>query len=81
MKQKSKIIQWLVFSLLGIWGFVSFIFLAGEEDPMNPLSFEKFFLIKGAAGLSLYLCVRLGSWRNSKGLIPEMNEEDDTLFK
>ena len=81
MKQKSKIIQWLVLSLLGIWGFVSFIFLAGEEDPMNPLSFEKFFFIKGAAGLSLYLCVRLGSWLNSKGLIPEMNEEGDTLFK
>ena len=81
MKQKSKIIQWLVFSLLGIWGFVSFIFLAGEEDPMNPLSLEKFFLIKGAAGLSLYLCGRLGSWLNSKGLIPEMSAEDDTLFK
>ena len=80
MKQKSKIIQWLVFSLLGIWGFVSFIFLAGEEDPMNPLSFEKFFLIKGAAGLSLYLCVRHGSWLNSKRLIPEMSEEDDSLF-
>lgn len=81
MKQHSKFTQWLVFSLLGIWGFVSFIFLAGEEDPMNPLSVEKFFLIKGAAGLSLYLCVRLGSWLNSKGLIPEMSEEDDTLFK
>ena len=48
---------------------------------MNPLSIEKFFLIKGAAGLSLYLCYRLGSWLNSKGLIPEMSEEDDTLFK
>ncbi len=81
MKQHSKFTQWIVFSLLGIWGFVSFIFLAGEEDPMNPLSFEKFFFIKGAAGLSLYLCVRLGSWLNSKGLIPEMSEEDDTLFK
>ena len=80
MKQHSKFIQWLVFSLLGLWGFFSFIILAGEEDPMNPLSIEKFFLIKGAAGLSLYLCVRLGSWLNSKGLIPEMSEEDDSLF-
>ena len=79
MKQHSKFIQWLVFTLLGIWGFFSFIILAGEEDPMNPLSIEKFFLIKGAAGLSLYLCVRLGSWFNSKGLIPEMSEEDDSL--
>lgn len=81
MKQHSKFTQWLVFSLLVLWGFFSFIILAGEEDPMNPLSIEKFFLIKGAAGLSLYLCVRLGSWLNSKGLIPEMSEEDDTLFK
>lgn len=81
MKQHSKFIQWLVFSLLGIWGFISFIILAGEEDPMKPLSFEKFVLVKSAAGLSLYLCVRLGSWLNSKGLIPEMSEEDDTLFK
>lgn len=32
MKQKSKIIQWLVFSLLGIWGFVSFIFLAASAN-------------------------------------------------
>ena len=55
MKQHSKFTQWLVFSLLGLWGFFSFIILAGEEDPMNPLSIEKFFLIKGAAGLSLYL--------------------------
>lgn len=81
MKQHSKIIQWIVFSLLGIWGFISFIILAGEENPINPLSFEKFFLIKGAAGLSLYLCVRLGSWLNSKGLMPEMSEEDDTFFE
>ena len=80
MKQYSKFIQWLVFTLLGIWGFFSFIILAGEEDPMNPLSIEKFFLMKGAAGLSLYLCYRLGSWLNSKGLIPEMSEEDDSLF-
>ena len=80
MKQHSKFTQWLVFSLLVLWGFFSFIILAGEEDPMNPLSIEKFFLIKGAAGLSLYLCVRLGSWLNSKGLIPEMSEEDDSLF-
>lgn len=81
MIHKSKIIQWLVFSLLGIWGFISFIILAGDEDPINPLSLEKFFLIKGAAGLSLYLCVRIGSCLNSKGLIPEISEEDDTLFK
>ena len=81
MKQHSKFTQWLVFSLLGRWGFFSFIILAGEEDPVNPLSLEKFFLIKGAAGLSLYLCIRLGSWLNSNGLIPEMSEEDDTLFK
>ena len=81
MKQHSKFIQWLVLSLLGIWGLISFIILACEEDPINPLSFEKFFLIKGAAGLSLYLCVRLGSWLNSKGLIPEMSEEDDTFFE
>lgn len=81
MKQHSKFTQWLVFSLLGLWGFFSFIILAGEEDPVNPLSLEKFFLIKGAAGLSLYLCIRLGSWLNSNGLIPEMSEEDDTLFK
>ena len=80
MKQHSKFTQWLVFSLLGLWGFFSFIILAGEEDPMNPLSIEKFFLIKGEAGLSLYLCYRLGSWLNSKGLIPEMSEEDDSLF-
>ena len=25
-------------------------------------------------------CYRLGSWLNSKGLIPEMSEEDDSLF-
>lgn len=80
MKQYSKFTQWLVFSLLGLWGFLSFFILAGEEDPINPLSIEKFFFIKGAAGLSLYLCVRLGSWLNSKGLIPEMSEEDDSLF-
>lgn len=81
MKQHSKFIQWIVFSLLAIWGFISFFFLAGEEDPMNPLSFEKFVLIKAAAGLSLYLCVRIGSWLNSKGLIPEVSEEDGTMFK
>lgn len=77
----SKFTQWLVLSLLVIWGFVSFIFLAGEEDPMHPLSFEKFFIIKCLAGLSLYICVRFGAWLESKGLIPEMSEEDDTFFE
>ena len=81
MKNHSKITQWLVFSLLYIWGGISFFILAGEEDPMEHISFEKFFLIKAAAGLSLYLCFRIGSWLNSKGLIPEMSEDDDTLFK
>lgn len=81
MKQQSKFTQWLVFSLLGLWGFFSFIILAGEEDPMNPLCIEKFFLIKGAAGISLYICFRIGSWLNSKGLIPDVSEEDETPFE
>lgn len=80
MKKHSKFIQWLVFSLLIIWGFSSFIILVGEEDPMKPLCFEKFVLIKSMACFSLYLCFRIGSWLSSKGLIPEVSQEDDTLF-
>lgn len=77
MKTYSKLTQWIVTGLLFTWGAVSFIILAGEEDPMNPMPLGKFFLLKIGAMLSLGLCCLTGKWLNGKGLIADIDEDDE----
>lgn len=74
--QRSKAVQWTVFWLLGIWGGLSFIFLAVEEDPNNPMPICDFFLIKIIAFASLLLCLYVGKKLHRAGYLPKELEED-----
>ena len=73
MKTKTK--QNIRLNLLLVWGFISFIILAGEDIPGQPMSDLKFYGSKLIAMASLWLCYRTGRWLNKKGLLPEIKEE------
>lgn len=78
----NKIIQWIILSLLMTWGLLSFMVLAGDEDPTRPaMSLTKFFALKAGSALSLYLCYVLAKWLNKKGFIPEVSDDDNEFFK
>ena len=65
--------------ILGIWGFLSFIVLAGEEDPRDPMPFGEFFLIKAVAMASLLICFYVGKRLHRAGYLPEELDEDDDI--
>lgn len=74
---KKKIIQWGLMTVLGVWGMVSFMVLAGEEAPDTCMSLGDFILIKALAVTSLAGCILCGKWLYKKGLLPEINIEED----
>ena len=53
------------------WGMLSFMVLAGDEDPNNPMTASEFFLAKFAAFVSLAMCVLAGKYCYRKGWLPE----------
>lgn len=77
--QKSKAVQWTAMWVLALWGFASFIVLAGEEDPRNPMSLGEFFLIKCVAMASLLLCLYVGKRLYRAGYLPEVSDEDEEI--
>lgn len=74
---KKKIIQWGLMNVLGVWGMVSFMVLAGEESPDACISLGDFILIKAFAVTSFAGCIQCGKWLYKKGLLPEINIEED----
>lgn len=74
--KRNKKMQWAILSALFVWGLLSFILLAGEEDPQRPLSLQDFFLIKFGALTSLAACCYVGKLLNRAGYLPEISEED-----
>lgn len=75
MKAKTK--QNIRLNLLFVWGFISFLILAGEDIPGQPMSDLKFYGSKLIAMASLWLCFRTGQWLNKKGLLPEIKEDEE----
>lgn len=65
----------LLLGLLVLWGLFSLILLAGDDNPTNPMSLTRFFLIKGAALVSLLACIFTGKYLSRKGKLPEVTEE------
>ncbi len=63
--------------ILGIWGVLSFMVLAGEESPMNPMPFAEYFWTKLAAAASLALCILVGVFCYRKGWLPEIDEDEE----
>lgn len=74
--RRNKKMKWAILSALFVWGLLSFVLLAGEEDPQNPLSLQNFFLIKLGALASLAACCCVGKLLNRAGYLPETSEED-----
>ena len=70
---KKKIIQWGLMTVLGLWGMVSFMVLAGEEAPEVCMTLGDFFLIKALAITSFSGCILCGKWLSKKGLLPEIS--------
>ena len=72
MNGKVKVCgQWAVFYPLCLVGFFAFMVLAGDEDPMNPMPFGRWLLIKAIAGGVLALCVWVGKRLHRLGVLPE----------
>lgn len=68
--------KWVYMTALCLWGFASFLFLAGDEDPYNPMPMGKFFLIKGVALLSFLAYCYVVRLMHRRGLLPDVPEED-----
>lgn len=77
--QRSKAVKWSAMWLLALWGFASFIVLAGEEDPRDLMPFGEFFLIKAVAMASLLICFYVGKRLNRAGYLPEEFDEDEEI--
>lgn len=75
-QQKSKSVQWVILWALGIWGILSFLVLAGDENPDNPVSLNEFLLIKAAGVASLLLCCLVGKRLYRGGYLPDELDEE-----
>ena len=92
---KKKIIQWGLMTVLGLWGMVSFMVLAGEEAPEVCMTLGDFFLIKALAITSFSGCILCGKWlkkgsftgnKHAGGLnmeitLEQLNEKIDNLSR
>ena len=67
----KKFAQWALFSVLCITGIIAFTILAGDEDPMNPMPFGRWLLIKAFATVVIFVCVWGGKRLYKKGYLPE----------
>lgn len=71
-----KAAQWAAFIALCLLGCFAFMLLAGDDDPENPLPASQWLLIKGAALLTLLLCVWAGKALHRGGCLPEEIEKE-----
>ena len=67
----KKFAQWALFSALCITGIIAFTILVGDEDPMNPMPFGRWVLIKAFAMVVIFVCVWGGKRLYKKGYLPE----------
>lgn len=69
--QFSEIGKWVLFFALCSIGTISFMILAGEEDPYDPMPLGTFFLYKfGALGV-IGLCIYIGKKLYAAGMLPK----------
>lgn len=77
MKLTDKTKKNIRLQLLGIWGILSILICAGEDTPGQPMSDALFFGSKTIGIASLYLCFKVGQRLNRKGLLPDVEEEEN----
>ena len=75
--QRNKAVQWTAMWFLALWGFMSFLVLAGEDDPYDPMPFRRFCLLKGVAMASLLLCMYVGKKLHKAGYLPDELDDED----
>ena len=72
MKTRPKtFVQWLMFLSLTTIGLFSFLVMAGDENPQQPLTISEWLLVKFSAAIvfiSVYLACR---FCYNNGLFPE----------
>lgn len=73
----KKIFSWLLLSAISGIGMIAFMVLAADDDPMNPLPFTQWILIKGIAAASIAALYFIARYCDRKGWLPEISEEDD----
>lgn len=69
--------KWGLALLMLAWGGLTFIFLAGEDDPNTPLSLWAFFAIKLTSIGSFYLWARVLDYLADRDLLPSCLIPDD----
>lgn len=75
MKKVNKTIQWLIFTAVFSWGLFSFLLLAGEDNPYEPLPISTFILVKIGSMLSIALCIWVGKKLTRAGYMPKLPED------
>ncbi|MCF0184275.1 MAG: hypothetical protein HUK01_08070 [Bacteroidaceae bacterium] len=73
----DKIIRWALLTALLAVGILAIYFLAGEDNPQQPVSLGCFMVIKVTALAALLGCVKAGKYLNGKGLLPALDEDDE----
>lgn len=85
MKIIDAISKWLLAALMTGWLGVSIIFLAGDDDPTNPMPLLLFFVIKAIALGSLCLWgkvfMRLCDIHALPSILTDLPEEFDNKFE
>ena len=72
--EKRDLMKQVRMSIIGILGCIAFILVVGE--PIEEETWYRvFFITKGLAFLIGYVCYALFVHWESKGLLPEMDEE------
>ena len=74
--KKMKMIRQALFCALFLWGFISFCFLAGNDDPGDPMTLTQFCMQKAGAAASLYLCIMTGKIFYRNGLLPRIDDQE-----
>jgi hypothetical protein len=72
---KQTIAKYARLYAIGLWGFLSIIWLAGE--PIDDMTLGKFCLLKGIGLASLGLCCLTGKRLDKAGLLSDMDDEKD----
>lgn len=70
--KKNETFKWALFVLLMIWGFVSFLLLAGDADPVHRVDLFTWAAMKLAAAVSLIACYRTVRGCYRRRLLPDI---------
>jgi hypothetical protein len=73
---KRTIAKYIRLYAIGLWGVVSFIYIAGEPMDDN-MAIGEFFLFKMLGIASLGLCALVWKRLDKAGKLPDMEDEED----